>query len=129
MSLNPNQWTAIGGAAAVLGIAGGVMAWAWKYLVAFFSLFGHARRIKELAGRVEKLEQDMATKADLTKLGEDLRDRDDAHEQRDTESFRIMGVSLGSLRDQMAKQTDLDRIESKVDRLLLDGFNRGANRP
>jgi hypothetical protein len=104
-------WAPAGVVVAGAGALAGFAVWSWRHVVRFVAWFRHDERI----GR---LEANTATKTDVA----ELKALASAHETRDTAAFDKINADLGTMRDHMAKGSDLARVESKLDTLLLDGF-------
>ena len=111
MTLPPGVWAPAGVVVAALGAFGGFVVWGWKHAKRFLAWLRHDERIAAV-------EANMATKTDIA----ELKAISAAHEVRDTTAFEKINGELGVMRNHMAKGSDLARVESKLDTLLLDGF-------
>lgn len=114
---NPTNVALLGALVPAIALAAAGLRYGWKYLMAFTDLFGHGKRIKSL-------EDTMATKSDLG----DLKSLIQHHVADDAAAFQKLSADTASVRNDMARRTDLERVENNLTQILLDGFKAGNKR-
>lgn len=125
---NDNHVTVAASAAVGVAAALGILAATWRRITsalrAFGTLFGLARAIQGLDGRVGAVEKNHVTREELMALRIDMDKRIARHERTATKAIEGVRHELSEIRTFTATREDTRRIESKLDELLVKNFGR-----
>lgn len=109
-------WTEPGVVIAGIGVIGGFVVWAWRY-ISGWPPFNHGSRLRAL-------EASAASKQAMDTLGAELRGLHKEHVDADAMAFKAVNDEIRHVRENMAQRDDLKRVEDNLTEILMDGFKK-----